>query len=153
MSRRGYANLAEDMIFLNLTMVCLMICRKRVLPKNKILDELICGKNLRQKRKGGYINEDVQQVANEIPNDALTQALGPRKYGGRVRGVGVGVDALNLVCYKWFVPNHSCRDIRAGLTQYVYHFGDSSDWGAADTATQEAIHSFSIDRVQKVPLL
>ncbi|KAA0051499.1 gag/pol protein [Cucumis melo var. makuwa] len=32
-------------------------------------------------------------------------------------------------------------------TQYAYHFGDSSDWGAGNTATQEGIHSFSIDRV------
>ncbi|TYK22450.1 uncharacterized protein E5676_scaffold530G00570 [Cucumis melo var. makuwa] len=57
-------------------------------------------KKARTKKDGGYINEDVQQVANEIdeildkapneesPNDALTQALGTPEYGGRVRGVG-----------------------------------------------------------------
>ena len=32
-------------------------------------------------------------------------------------------------------------------TQYAYHFGGSFDWGAENTATQEGIHSFSIDRV------
>ncbi|KAA0067498.1 hypothetical protein E6C27_scaffold50G00050 [Cucumis melo var. makuwa] len=52
-------------------------------------------KKARTKKDGGYINEDVQQVANEIdeildkapneesPNDALTQALGTPEYGGR----------------------------------------------------------------------
>ncbi|TYJ96910.1 gag/pol protein [Cucumis melo var. makuwa] len=34
-------------------------------------------------------------------------------------------------------------------TQYAYHFGDSSDWGAGNTATQEGIHSFSKDRVSR----
>ncbi|KAL0534130.1 hypothetical protein IC582_028411 [Cucumis melo] len=55
-------------------------------------------KKARTKKDGGYINEDVQQFANEIildkepneesPNDALTQALGTPEYGGRVRDVG-----------------------------------------------------------------
>ncbi|KAL0533733.1 hypothetical protein IC582_027776 [Cucumis melo] len=54
-------------------------------------------KKARTKKDGGYINEDVQQVANEIildkapneesPNDALTQALGIPEYDGRVHGV------------------------------------------------------------------
>ncbi|TYK19092.1 retrotransposon protein [Cucumis melo var. makuwa] len=35
-------------------------------------------------------------------------------------------------------------------TQYAYHFGDSSDWGAGNAATQEGIHSFSIDRFHKL---
>ncbi|KAA0032194.1 transposase [Cucumis melo var. makuwa] len=57
-------------------------------------------KKARTKKDGGYINEDVQQVVDEIDeildkapneessNDALTQALGTSEYGGRVRGVG-----------------------------------------------------------------
>uniref|UniRef100_A0A9I9E6I9 Ubiquitin-like protease family profile domain-containing protein n=1 Tax=Cucumis melo TaxID=3656 RepID=A0A9I9E6I9_CUCME len=75
MSRRGYANLAEDMDFG---------------PANM-------WKKAQTKIDEGYINEDAQQVANEIdeildkapneesPNDALTQALGTPKYGGQPR--------------------------------------------------------------------
>ncbi|XP_050936273.1 uncharacterized protein LOC127144405 [Cucumis melo] len=78
MSRRGYVNLAEDMDFGRANM----------------------WKKARTKKDGGYINEDLQQVANEIdeildkapneesPNDVLTQALGTPEYDGRVRGVG-----------------------------------------------------------------
>ena len=34
-------------------------------------------------------------------------------------------------------------------TQYAYHFGDSPDWRAGNTATQEGIHSLSMDKVSK----
>ncbi|KAA0068061.1 uncharacterized protein E6C27_scaffold238G00090 [Cucumis melo var. makuwa] len=86
MSRRGYANLAEDM--------------KNGSFKEQDFGRANMWKKARTKKDGGYINEDVQQVANEIdeildkapneesPNDALTHALGTPEYGGRVRGVG-----------------------------------------------------------------
>ncbi|TYK08650.1 transposase [Cucumis melo var. makuwa] len=86
MSRRGYANLAEDM--------------KKGSFEEQDFGRANMWKKARTKKDGGYINEDVQQVANEIdeildkapneesPNDALTQALGTPEYGGRVRGVG-----------------------------------------------------------------
>ncbi|KAA0043051.1 hypothetical protein E6C27_scaffold75G001380 [Cucumis melo var. makuwa] len=86
MSRRGYANLVEDM--------------KKSSFEEQDFGRANMWKKARTKKDGGYINEDVQQVANEIdeildkapneesPNDALTQALGTPEYGGRVRGVG-----------------------------------------------------------------
>ncbi|KAL0539743.1 hypothetical protein IC582_023959 [Cucumis melo] len=79
MSRRGYANLAEDM--------------KKGSFEEQDFGRANMWKNARTKKDGGYVNEDVQQVANEIildkaPNDELTQALGAPKYGGRVCGVG-----------------------------------------------------------------
>ncbi|KAL4035687.1 hypothetical protein IC575_004392 [Cucumis melo] len=84
MSRRGYANLAEDM--------------KKGSFEEQDFGRANMWKKARTKKDGGYINEDVQQVANEIildkvpneesPNDALTQALGTSEYGRRVRGVG-----------------------------------------------------------------
>ncbi|KAA0047793.1 uncharacterized protein E6C27_scaffold133G00320 [Cucumis melo var. makuwa] len=40
-------------------------------------------------------------------------------------------------------------ELKKKPTQYAYHFGDSSDWGAGNAATQEEIHSFSIDRVSR----
>ncbi|KAA0035451.1 uncharacterized protein E5676_scaffold455G003460 [Cucumis melo var. makuwa] len=40
-------------------------------------------------------------------------------------------------------------ELKKKPTQYAYHFGDSSDWGAGNAATQEGIHSFSMDRVSR----
>ncbi|KAA0036550.1 uncharacterized protein E6C27_scaffold191G00530 [Cucumis melo var. makuwa] len=86
MSRRGYANLAEDM--------------KKGSFEEQDFGQANMWKKARTKKDGGHINEDVQQVASEIdeildkapneesPNDALTQALGTPEYDGQVRGVG-----------------------------------------------------------------
>ena len=38
---------------------------------NMILGELICGKKLEQKKNGGYMNEDIQNVANQIVRFSL----------------------------------------------------------------------------------
>ncbi|KAL0541528.1 hypothetical protein IC582_021580 [Cucumis melo] len=110
MSRRGYANLAEDMVIKNVIVFYKYILKFNYgvlndIQKKGSFEEQDFGranmwKKARTKKDGGYINEDVQQVANEIDeildkapneessNDALTQALGTPKYGGRVRGVG-----------------------------------------------------------------
>ncbi|KAA0066224.1 uncharacterized protein E6C27_scaffold21G002460 [Cucumis melo var. makuwa] len=110
MSRRGYANLAEDMVIKNVIVFYKYILKFNYgvlndIQKKGSFEEQDFGranmwKKARTKKDGGYINEDVQQVANEIdeildkapneesPNDALTQALGTSEYGGRVRGVG-----------------------------------------------------------------
>ncbi|KAL4013368.1 hypothetical protein IC575_025535 [Cucumis melo] len=84
MSRRGYANLAEDM--------------KKGPFEEQDFGRANMWKKARTKKNGGYINEDIQQVANQIdeifdkspndesPNVALSQALGTPEYGGRVRG-------------------------------------------------------------------
>ncbi|KAL0536825.1 hypothetical protein IC582_025787 [Cucumis melo] len=108
MSRRGYANLTEDMVIKNVIVFYKYILKFNYGVLNDIrkkgsFEEQNFGranmwKKAQTKKDGGYINEDVQQVANEIdeildkapneesPNDALTQALGTPEYGGRVRG-------------------------------------------------------------------
>ncbi|KAA0064274.1 transposase [Cucumis melo var. makuwa] len=110
MSRRGYANLAKNMVIKNVIVFYKYILKFNYgvlndIQKKGSFEEQDFGranmwKKARTKKDGGYINEDVQQVANEIdeildkapneesPNDALTQALGTPEYGGRERGVG-----------------------------------------------------------------
>ncbi|KAA0055879.1 uncharacterized protein E5676_scaffold943G00770 [Cucumis melo var. makuwa] len=85
--------------------------KTRVLPKNRILEELIYEKKLGQKNNGGYINKDVQQVANEIDeildksrNDALTQALGTREYDGREKVLENLVKILMVLGIATIVP-------------------------------------------------
>ncbi|KAL0556296.1 hypothetical protein IC582_004808 [Cucumis melo] len=107
-SRRDNANLAEDMVIKNVIVFYKYILKFNYgvlndIQKKGSFEEQDFGranmwKKARTKKDGGYINEDVQQVANEIildkapneelPNDALTQALGTPEYGRRVRGVG-----------------------------------------------------------------
>ncbi|KAA0051213.1 uncharacterized protein E6C27_scaffold1250G00120 [Cucumis melo var. makuwa] len=110
MSRRGYANLAEDMDFG---------------PANM-------WKKAQTKIDEGYINEDAQQVANEIdeildkapneesPNDALTQALGTPKYGGQEKvlenvvkekkGIAASVPPVSLTSKKKVVEEEEMKE-------------------------------------------
>ena len=60
MSRRGYANLAEHIVIKNVIIFDIDILKfnqgvlndmqKKIIPMDKILDELICGKKLGQKK-------------------------------------------------------------------------------------------------------
>ncbi|TYK18866.1 uncharacterized protein E5676_scaffold204G00680 [Cucumis melo var. makuwa] len=117
MSRRGYANLAEDMDFG---------------PANM-------WKKARTKIDEGYINEDAQQVANEIdefldkapneesPNDALTQALGTPKYGGQEKvlenvvkekkGIAASVPPVSLTSKKKVVEEEEMKEEEVIVTR------------------------------------
>ncbi|KAA0063114.1 uncharacterized protein E6C27_scaffold1337G00230 [Cucumis melo var. makuwa] len=88
-------------------------------------------KNSSNKKNGGYINEDVQQVANEIDeildkslndeslNDALSQALGTPEYGSREKvlenmvkekkGIATSVPLISLTSKKKVVEEEEVK--------------------------------------------
>ncbi|KAA0051461.1 uncharacterized protein E6C27_scaffold55G002220 [Cucumis melo var. makuwa] len=75
--------------------------------------------------------------AEELTDDRLRQRWPTPFCSPKAVGVQSGAMANSRVRVV-YVP-----------TQYAYHFGYSSDEGAKNTATEEGIHSFSIDRVSR----
>ncbi|KAA0053313.1 uncharacterized protein E6C27_scaffold102G001310 [Cucumis melo var. makuwa] len=142
MSRRGYANLTEDMVIKNVIVFYKYILKFNYGVLNDIrkkgsFEEQNFGranmwKKAQTKKDGGYINEDVQQVANEIdeildkapneesPNDALTQALGTPEYGGREKvlenvvkekkGIATSVPPVSLTSKKKVVEEDEVKE-------------------------------------------